>query len=394
MSQQPLNLSPDLKRLEDDGYEVEVRAGHLLVASVPYVNSKKEVKFGVLVSELTLAGEITTTPGTHVVMFSGEHPCNRDGAEIAQIKHTNEQKTIVEGLVVHHSFSNKPPDGYKDYYDKMTTYATIISGPAEAINPDVTARTRRVIPSENEESVFHYTETASSRAGINEITKKLEIGKVAILGLGGTGSYVLDLVAKTPVKEIHLFDGDIFLQHNAFRSPGAPSIEELKGHPKKVYFFRDRYSAMRKNIVAHDILIDSSNVSELEGMDFVFLCIDGSASKRVIIETLESSGVPFVDVGMGVQISEDNKLFGILRTTTSTESKRDHVRNKSRIAFVDANVNNDYSQNIQIADLNALNAALAVIKWKKLFGFYLDLDQEHHATYTIDGNIITNDDKL
>ena len=37
--------------------------------------------------------------------------------------------------------------------------------------------------------------------------------------------------------------------------------------------------------------------------------------------------------------------------------------------------------------------ALAVIKWKKLFGFYLDLDDEHHCTYTLDGNMLLNEDK-
>jgi len=83
-------------------------------------------------------------------------------------------------------------------------------------------------------------------------------------------------------------------------------------------------------------------------------------------------------------------LLGILRVTTSTRERRDHVR-AGRIPFTDGAVNNDYSRNIQIADLNALNAALAVIKWKKLFGFYLDLDREHHSTYTIDGNMLTND---
>ncbi len=52
-----------------------------------------------------------------------------------------------------------------------------------------------------------------------------------------------------------------------------------------------------------------------------------------------------------------------------------------------------YDTNIQIADLNALNAALAVIKWKKLCGFYLDLDQEHHSTYTLDGNAMDNEER-
>ena len=47
----------------------------------------------------------------------------------------------------------------------------------------------------------------------------------------------------------------------------------------------------------------------------------------------------------------------------------------------------------QIADLNALNAALAVIKWKKLCGFYQDFDEELHSVFTLDGNMLTNEDK-
>jgi hypothetical protein len=54
--------------------------------------------------------------------------------------------------------------------------------------------------------------------------------------------------------------------------------------------------------------------------------------------------------------------------------------------------NGDYARNIQIADLNALNAILAVIKWKKLFGFYVDFEQEHHSTYTVNGNLLLNED--
>ena len=79
-------------------------------------------------------------------------------------------------------------------------------------------------------------------------------------------------------------------------------------------------------------------------------------------------GHPFIDVGMGIDLTDD-ALGGILRVTTSTPQKRTHVWEKDRIPFSDGDGNDEYSRNIQIADLNALNAALAVIKWKKLFGF-------------------------
>ena len=394
MPQQLISRSPDLKHLRDDGYDIEVRAAHLLVKNVPYVNSTREIKLGTLVSELTLAGDATAAPSTHVAMFIGDHPCHKDGSEIGQIKYQSGNQKLAEDLVIQHSFSSKPlSGGYKNYYEKMTTYVAIISSPAQSIDPRVTATTFPVIEPTKEESVFNYFDTASSRAGINVATMKLEIGKIGIVGVGGTGSYVLDLVAKTPVSEIHIFDGDKFSNHNAFRSPGAPSVDELRNKPQKVVYFKERYSKMHRNIVAHDCYIDASNVDQLQGMNFVFLCLDRGEAKRLIVETLEAHAIPFIDVGMGIQLV-DEALHGILRITTSTVEKREHVRGKKRIPFSDGDGNNDYSRNIQIADLNALNAALAVIKWKNLFGFYRDLENEHFTTYTLDGNTMINEDQL
>ena len=81
----------------------------------------------------------------------------------------------------------------------MTAYVAILSGPAVAIDSSMTARTFPPIPVEKEDdSPFCYLDTASSRAEITKIMAKLEKQKIAIVGLGGTGSYVFDLVAKTP----------------------------------------------------------------------------------------------------------------------------------------------------------------------------------------------------
>ena len=392
MLQQLINRSPDLKALMDDGYEIDIVSGHLVIHNVPYVNGQKRVKRGALVSTLDLAGDVTTTPSTHVAMFAGEHPCDREGRELNKIKHQSKQEPICDGLVIDHLFSSKPLGGYKDYHHKMTTYVAIISSHATAIDPSATAQTRRIIESDDPDSVFNYIDTASSRAGITAVSNKLELDRIAIIGLGGTGSYILDLVAKTPVREIHTFDRDAFLQHNAFRSPGAPSVEELKLVPKKVHYHAGRYETMRKGIVPHDFHIDTSNVGVLEGMDFVFLCVDQGDVKRPIIEKLEELGIPFIDVGMGIELVDD-QLQGIVRVTTSTAEKREHVRDKKRIGLSGGDADGAYSQNIQIAELNALNAALAVIKWKKLFGFYRDLDREHFCTYTLDGNLIINEDQ-
>lgn len=386
MSPSLINHSPDLKALENDGYEVEVRSDHLLLKQVPYVTEGRAIKRGTLVSELSVNGATTTRPRTHVVMFAGDIPCDSEGRPLTQILKSSRQQNLGGGLVVDHQFSSKPVEGYPDYYQKMTTYEAIISGFAQAIDPRVTAKTFAAVEAKDDDSVFRYIDTASSRAGIGAITEKLMIGPVAIVGLGGTGSYIFDLLAKTPVGEIHLFDGDKLGQHNAFRSPGAPSIETLKAAPRKADYFRDIYSQMRRNIVTHGY-VDETVAECLREMEFVFIAVDRGRSRRLVVEKLEEFGVPFIDVGMGVDKVEGS-LLGQLRTTTSTPESRDQVR--STLPLSDRNGEDDYSSNIQIAELNALNAALAVIKWKKLLGFYTDLENEHTSLYQIDGNHLVN----
>jgi hypothetical protein len=393
MSQRQISLSPDLKRLRDEGYSIEIRANYLLVKDVPYVNSRREVQRGILVSKLNLAGDVTARPDDHLAQFVGEHPCHRDGSPMHELVNQTINTKLDDRLTTNFSFSQKPGRGYyENYHEKMTTYANILSGHAQAIDAGATARIYRVEePEEEEDSPFNYRDTASSRAEINMVAKKLKISSVAIVGVGGTGSYVLDLVAKTLAEKVHIFDGDVYSTHNAFRSPGAPSLEELREQPRKASYFKVLYAKMHKGIVAHDYHIDASNVDELREMKFVFLCLDKAEPKRLIIEALEKYGVPFIDVGMGLYVT-DEKLGGILRVTTSTAAQRQHVRGKGRIPFGDGDAGNQYDKNIQIADLNALNAALAVIKWKKLFGFYADQEEEFFSTYTIDCNMLTSED--
>ncbi|MDZ5447379.1 ThiF family adenylyltransferase [Micromonospora sp. 4G57] len=384
--------SADLRRLRDEGYEISVIGGKLVLSHVPYLNGKREVRFGTLVSELTLAGDTTTRPETHVVRFAGEQPCDASGRLLVKIINSPIHEKITDNLTVTFMFSSKPDAGYADYYEKLTAYIAMLATHVAAVDPNATARTFRVVEADDSGSVFHYLDTASSRAGIAPINAKLATPRVAIVGLGGTGSYLLDLIAKTPVQEIHLFDGDDLLQHNAFRAPGAASAEQLREQPKKVDHYAQVYGGMRRGLVAHPYFLDESNVDELQAMSFVFICMDQGGPKRHMIKALETFGIGFIDVGMGLYVTDDDAIAGHLRTTTSTPTRRTHVWEQRRIAFEDA-ADDDYGSNIQIVELNALNAALAVIKWKKLRGFYADLDHEHHNVYAIATNSLVGDDQ-
>ncbi len=392
MSEKLIGRSPDLKRLRDEGYEIEVRHGFLVAHSVPYVNAQKRVAFGKIVTDLTLNNDKTEKPADHQVWFAGEHPCNSDGSIISQIKHTTATTTLCDGVVVQHRFSCKPLGAYADYHAKVSRYIEIIQNQAKAIDSKVDARTFKPIVSSEDDSVFLYTDSASSRAGIANVTRRTAMGKIAIIGLGGSGGYVLDFTAKTPVSEVHLFDGDDFLQHNAFRAPGAASLQVLEEKLKKVEYLARVYGQMRRGIVAHPEYVTDENVGQLAGFDFVFICVDKPAVRRLLSEYLTTAGIPFVDTGMELELLEEEQcLIGTCRVTLSTSEKSDHF--SRHVSLEDDTVADDlYATNIQVADLNALCAVMAVIKWKKFCGFYQDCYGEYQSAYAINAHQLTRDE--
>ena len=391
MSRRLIDRSPELKKLRDEGFDIEVVDGYLLMHDVPYVNDKREVKRGVLLAALDLTNDVAQPPRDHQSKWAGDSPCNEDGSTMLGLG-PSQNPMVISGHQVQWNFSckPKPADKYDDFHHKMSHYAIKISGPAQAIDPTLTAQTFKPRRPDSDDSVFLYEDTASSRADIVAINDKLKPLRIGIVGLGGTGSYVLDFVAKAPVREIHLFDGDTFDQHNAFRAPGAATGEVLEQRSPKVAFHARTYGKMRRGIVEHPHPMRPDTLHELEGLDFVFLCMEGKG-KRPIVEKLETLGTPFVDVGMGITVNA-GRLRGQIRTTTSTPARRNHVWEKNRIAFMTADDVNEYDKNIQVVELNALNAAIAVIKWKKLFGFYADEGNEHFSVFVIAGNETVNED--
>ena len=239
-------------------------------------------------------------------------------------------------------------------------------------------------------NVFKYPDTNSSRAGIEFLNRKFDNQKIAIIGLGGTGSYILDQVAKTPVKEIHIYDGDEFQLHNAFRSPGAVSSEKLETENgiKKVDYYYGIYSNMHAGIKVHTKYVTPENVNELKDFNYVFISIDKNEVRYNLAKAFLKMGVTFIDVGIGVNKADDC-LNGAVRVTVGSSNKCDHL--DLRIGSMESE-ENEYSNNIQIADLNCLNAILAVLKWKKMSGFYQDVKKEHNSLFLINTNKLLNED--
>lgn len=385
MSHLLISRSKDLKRLQDEGYEIQVRDGYLIVHNIPYVNSNREIKLGKLIAQLSIANEQVVKPVTHVIHFMGEAPCNKDGTVILGIQHSNPNTNLFDDVTMNYSFSNKPKNGYSDHYQQVTRYEEIISAPAISMNSKLTARTFKKMQQEYA-SVFKYFDTNASRSNILPFLRRFNEQRIAIVGVGGTGSYILDLIAKVPVKEIHLYDGDLFRQHNAFRAPGAAGEDELD--VLKVEYFGEKYSKMHNGIYQHPYFIEESTLSELDDKSVVFLCVDNNDIRKLIINHLKDCAVTIIDVGLGVNKVGDS-LIGTIRVTTMDPAHNEHV--KRRVPMEEPG-ENEYAPNIQIIELNALGATMAVIKWKKLLLFYQDLEREYNSTYTLNVSQLQNDE--
>lgn len=380
MSRKLVNLNPDLKRLADEGYAIRCPSGYLVVSHIPYLNGQKQIAYGALVSVMTLRNEtLIAPPQDHQLYWCGEHPCNLDGSPIAQLGGGPVAVELGEGLKSSFLWSNKPPQGFPDFFSKIESYATLVCGPAMEIDPSVTPKCFLEFKDADPDSSFCFPDTMSSRAGIFDLNRPFEGQVISIIGLGGTGNYVLDFVAKMPVAEIRLFDDDKFYVHNAFRRAGS-SVEADFDKLKVELLSRD-YGTFHKNIRAFPKRITSQDYEDLTGSTFVFVCVDRGPARMAITRALMDLGIPFVDVGMGLNRTESG-LSGLIRTTLVNGGEWNAWIDQGYLPVVDAE-DDIYSSNIQIGELNALNACLAVIKYKRLFGFFADEESGPHSLFDV-----------
>lgn len=215
-------------------------------------------------------------------------------------------------------------------------------------------------------SPLKFPDALSAREGVVELSHKLRGRKVAIIGCGGTGSYVLDYVAKTHLEEIHLFDDDIIHVHTLFRLPGV-FCEKHLGTPK-AEALAERYGHFHAGIKPHVERVDQKNIAALAAFDFVFACVDDGPSRHLIAQACHAALVPFADVGMGLNKGA-NGLYGFIRIAGGERGDFDRLNGTPYLPAENAH-DQEYRQQPQIAELNALNAALAVIRFKQYMGFF------------------------
>lgn len=383
MFQRLVSHNDDIRRLVEKGYAVAFDSNYLVVRDIPFLDDQGQSRNGALVTKLVFIDQNRVTQEDHQVFFAGGHPYQLDGTPIANLGGGTTSLALSErcaDVVVERTFSSKPiPEGkFADFFAKIESYVGILSGPAierHGAQPYTFRSDSTVINN----SVFKFQDTLTSRAEITELASKFENDVVAVIGLGGTGAYLLDFLVKTPVREIRAFDLDEFHVHNAFRSPGKLDSSELGKLKSEIY--EARYENFRHGLRVFNEFVDATCIDAMEGVTFAFVCVDKGSSRAGIFELLISKGIPFIDVGMGLS-RKQGTLNGMVRTTYYPPDRAAELRDR-QLAELKDGPENLYRTNIQIGELNALNASLAIIRYKQLRGFYFEELSNIHLLFGV-----------
>lgn len=378
--------NPFIDKLVKQGYDVGFINAHLVIFGVPYLNAVGELKYLDMISSLDLREDnLIDRPSNHKVYFDGEVPCNIDGQKIAA--NTAEEKCMVSEHIIGTRMLSSKPEGMRPYDsidEKINQYLALISSPAVHKYPNVTPRRALTKHLEAAVSPLKFPDALSAREGVVELSHKFREHKVAIIGCGGTGAYVLDYVAKTHLEEIHLFDDDIVHVHTLFRLPGVYGEKHL-GMPK-VEVLAEAYGHFHGGIKPHLERVDLNNIACLAGFDFVFVCVDDAPSRQIIAQACHNDSVSFVDVGMGLNKGA-NGLYGFVRTAGGESGDFDKLNGTQYLPAQNAH-DREYRNQPQIAELNALNAAMAVIRFKQHMGFFDRLTDSHAVVFDISGMVM------
>lgn len=145
MQQQLINLNPDMLQLQEAGYDLAVYGeygGYLVVRHIPYVTPAKQVNYGTLVCVLTYSSPTKLSPPPdHTIYFSGEDPCDSNGVPLNAIINNSQRQQLTSELLATHYFSSRPVTGnYPSYFEKIRTYAEILSIHAKMIDNSVTTK--------------------------------------------------------------------------------------------------------------------------------------------------------------------------------------------------------------------------------------------------------------
>lgn len=128
--------------------------------------------------------------------------------------------------------------------------------------------------------------------------------KIAIFGIGGIGSYVVEALARCGVGSLTLVDHADISQTDINRQLYA--LQSTVGR-KKVQVAKEHIRDIDENILVHTYETcyssDTAGMFDLKAYDYIVDAMDSVKSKIILIERAKSSGIPVISC-----LATENKL--------------------------------------------------------------------------------------
>lgn len=156
------------------------------------------------------------------------------------------------------------------------------------------------------ENIYSRTETFIGK----EAQTLLKNAKVAVLGLGGVGSYCLESLVRSGIGSFVIADGDEVSESNLNRQliATASTVGMRKTDAAKKHILDILPSA---HIDAYDVFInEKSDLSFLDGCDYVADALDTISAKLAVIQYCKSMSIPLISA-MGAGNKTDPMGFNV-----------------------------------------------------------------------------------
>lgn len=137
--------------------------------------------------------------------------------------------------------------------------------------------------------------------------------KVGIVGLGGIGSFIVQMLAYLGTREFLLIDDDIVEESNLNRLIGA-TIEDVKNKTPKVEVARRLiYSInpdVKVNLLFANLRTEEAIDSLSEIPQIIFGCVDNDSARLILTELASAYNKTLIDSAVEIIISKDYQEFG------------------------------------------------------------------------------------
>jgi molybdopterin/thiamine biosynthesis adenylyltransferase len=139
----------------------------------------------------------------------------------------------------------------------------------------------------------------------------LEACAIAVVGLGGGGSHVVQQLAHLGVRHMHLFDADKAELSNLNRLVSA-SLSDVSAATPKVEISRRMIERIdpAADVTLHECIWQNA-ADGIKTCDVIISCVDSFVARQDLEATARRYMIPIVDIGMDVFLSAHCRLAGL-----------------------------------------------------------------------------------